>query len=438
MEYLSAGKILVVDLAAGTVKGEALTDELVEEKIGGAAITRYLYERHADADPIVIGTGLLTGTLFPASSASVMTAKSPVTGKICHYPITLKAGLEIQYAGFDYIVIRGKSAKPVFLWIHDGVADISDAGSVWGKDVWDTTAAWRKTMGDDLIQTLVIGPAGEQLSDLAQVCTNYWASADRWGFGKCFGLKNLKGLAFRGMGLLEVSDPAEFVELSLDILEEIKEGEFVGRAGIGDIAEAMGETDLKGWLAPIVHRHSACYNTPYPANTFVFLDEDPKRMQEPEIEEPGFLITDVFGLIGFKKAGFDAKEACRLLKACARFGIDAVGVAGQSLTAGKKTVEDITASLAQFTGAAPSPGKGIFSPWCPAQPLFGQFEEAGADMAAWWERRMAVACIFGIHPMFAVMSPQIVEDDLLEIASIGTGLSFTAETLENAVASLVA
>lgn len=437
MEYLSAGKILVVDLSVSRVTNETLSEALVEEKIGGAAITRHLYEQHADADPIVIGTGLLTGTLFPASSASVITAKSPVTDRVCHCPITLKAGLEIQFSGFDYIVIKGKSAKPVFLWIHDGVADIGDAADVWGKDVWDTTAAWRKTMGDELIQTLVIGPAGEKLSDLAQVCTNYWGGTDRWGFGKCFGHKNLKGLAFRGMGLLEISDAEEFVELSLDILEEIKEGQFVGRAGIGDIAEALGETGLNNWLAPIVHRHSACYNTPYPTNTFVFLDEDPKRMQEPENEEPGFLITDVFGLIGFKKAGFDATAACRLLKACARYGIDAVGVAEQSLASGKKTVEEVTTALSEFTGASKPKGRGIFSPWCPAQPVFAQFEGAVADRASWWERRMAVAYIFGIHPIFAVMSPEIVEDDLIEIAGIGTGMTFTSETLESAVASLL-
>lgn len=437
MEYLSTGKLLVVDLAAGTVIEESVEDALIEEKFGGAAVTKYLYEQYAQTDPVVIGTGLLTGTLFPASSAGVMTAKSPVTGKLCHCPITLKVGLEIQYAGFDYIVIKGKSEKPVFLWVHDGVADISDAADVWGRDVWETTTAWRKAMGDDLIQTLVIGPAGEKLSDLAQVCCNYWSGADRWGFGKSFGLKNLKGLAFRGMGLLEIADPSEFIELSLDILEEIKEGEFVGRAGIGDIAEAMGEADLKGWLAPLVHRHSACYNTPYPTNTFVFLEDDPKSVQESESEAPGVLITDVFGLIGFKKAGFDAKSACGLLKACARYGIDAAGVAEQALSSGKKTVEDITSAFLQFTGSAPRAGRGIFSPWCPQRPLFGKFEDAGADVAAWWERRMAVAYIFGIHPIFAVISPQIVEDDLLEIASIGTGMTFTAETLESAVASLM-
>jgi aldehyde:ferredoxin oxidoreductase len=437
MEYLSADKVLVVDLAKSEVIEDELSDDLVAEKIGGAAITRHLYDQHIDGDPVVIGTGLLTGTLFPASSMSVITAKSPVTGLVCHCPVTLKVGLEIQYSGFDYIVIKGKSQTPAFLWIHDGVADISDASDVWGKDVWETTAAWRQSMGDDLIQTLVIGPAGEQASDLAQICCNFWASGDRWGFGKCLGLKNLKGLAFRGMGLLEIADAEEFVELALDVLEEVKESTFVGRGGIGDMAEALGETGLNEWLAPVVHRHSACYNTPYPTNTFAFLDEDPRKLEEPENEEPGFLITDLFGLIGFKQAGFGVKDACELLRACARYGIDAAGVAEHSLAAGKTSVAEVTGALAGFTGEVTRPGKGIFSPWCPTQPLFGEFDDVGADVAAWWERRMAVAYIFGIHPIFAVMCPEIVEDDLVKIATIGTELQISQETLDKAVAYLM-
>jgi aldehyde:ferredoxin oxidoreductase len=433
MEYLSANKILVVDLTSAEVTDDELSDALVREKIGGAAVAKHLYEQHADGEPIVIGTGLLTGTLFPAAAAGVITAKSPVTGKISHCPITLKVGLEIQYSGYDYIIIKGNSPEPAFLWIHDGVADISSAAEVWGKNVWETTDTWRKAMGDDLIQTIVIGKAGEDQSDLAQVCYNYWASGDRWGFGKNFGTKNLKGLAFRGMGLLEMADAEEFVELALDVLEEVKEGEFVGKKGIGDICAAIGEADINTWLAPIVHRHSACYNTPYATNTFVFLDEDAQKMTEPEHSEPGFLITDIFGLIGFKKMGISAKEACGLLKACAKYGIDAAAVAELSLAADKKSPAEIQDSFATLDGAVTRPGNGIFSPWCPNQPVFGKFDNIGDDPNAWWERRMAVAYIFGIHPVFSVMSPEIMEEDLLEIATIGTEVELSQDTLDNAV-----
>ncbi len=437
MEYLSAGKILVVDLESSTVAEEALTDSLVTEKIGGIGVTRHLYEQHAAGDPLVIGTGLLTGTLYPGAGAAVITARSPRTGNVCHFPVTLKVGLEMQFAGFDYIVIKGAAAKPVFLWVHDGIADITDAADVWGQDVWATTDAWRKTMGDDLIQTLVIGAAGENQQDCAQVCLNYWASADRFGIGKLFGMKQLKGLAFRGMGLLEIADAEEFIELSLDMLEDLKESAFVGKQGITDICTALGEHSVQNWLAPIIHRHSACYNMPYPTNTFVYIDEDPQRQDETEVAEPGCLITDPSALIAVYKLGLGPKNTAILLKACARYGIDAAAVAELSVAAGKTTIEDIQSAFATLNGPVTLSGRGIFSPWCPCQPIFGTFETAAPNPEAWWERRMAVAGIFGIHPMLAVMSPELSEDELLETASVGTGIDFDQVRLDAVVADLL-
>ena len=308
MEYLSTNKIAIVDLANSKVSDRELDEDLVKEKMGGVGITTALYEQYQNEDPIVLGTGLLTGTLAPASALGMITAKSPLTGKVCHAPFTLYAGLELKYSGFDYVVIKGKSQKPVYLWMHDGVADISDAKDVWGKDVWASTDAIRELMGDPLIQVLTIGKAGESESDFAQVCINYWASGDRWGFGKLFGQKKLKGVALRGMSLLEVSDAEGFVRQCKELLSTLKAGAFAGKKGIAELSVAIGEEDIQKWLAPLVHRHESCFNTPFPTNTFVFLDEDPKLLKESEKEEPGFLVTDIYSLLGFKKLGLSAAE----------------------------------------------------------------------------------------------------------------------------------
>ncbi len=87
MEYLSTDKILIIDLNTAQVEEDELSESLVEKKIGGVGITKYLYEKYQDDDPIVIGTGLLTGTTYPASAAGQITAKSPVSGKLCHCPV---------------------------------------------------------------------------------------------------------------------------------------------------------------------------------------------------------------------------------------------------------------------------------------------------------------------------------------------------------------
>jgi len=438
MEYLSTNKIAIVDLATSKVTDQELDEDLVKEKIGGAGITTALYEEYQDEDPIVLGTGLLTGTLAPASALGMITAKSPLTGKVCHAPLTLYAGLELKFSGFDYVVIKGKSQKPVYLWIHDGVADISDAKEVWGKDVWASTDTIRELMGDQLIQVLTIGKAGESESDFAQVCINYWASGDRWGFGKLFGQKKLKLVALRGMSLLEVADAEGFVHQCKELLSALKAGAFTDKKGIAEIPVAIGEEDIRKWLGPLVHRHPSCFNTPFPTNTFVFLDEDPKLLKESEKKEPGFLITDVYGLLGFKKLGLSAADACALLRECAKYGIDAVAVSELSQKAGKKKPDEIKKSFSGLKGTLESIGKGRFSPWAPPKPIFANFglPADGSQDASWWERRQAVAYIFGIHPIFALMSPELSEEKLIELANIGTGLGFTAGTLDKVIADI--
>jgi aldehyde:ferredoxin oxidoreductase len=438
MEYLSTNKIAIVDLATSKVTDQELDEDLVKEKIGGAGITTALYEEYQDEDPIVLGTGLLTGTLAPASALGMITAKSPLTGKVCHAPLTLYAGLELKFSGFDYVVIKGKSQKPVYLWIHDGVADISDAKEVWGKDVWASTDTIRELMGDQLIQVLTIGKAGESESDFAQVCINYWASGDRWGFGKLFGQKKLKLVALRGMSLLEVADAEGFVHQCKELLSALKAGAFADKKGIAEIPVAIGEEDIRKWLGPLVHRHPSCFNTPFPTNTFVFLDEDPKLLKESNKEEPGFLLTDVYGLLGFKKLGLSAADACALLRECAKYGIDAVAVSELSQKAGKKKPDEIKKSFSGLKGTLESIGKGRFSPWAPPKPIFANFglPADGSQDASWWERRQAVAYIFGIHPIFALMSPELSEEKLIELTNIGTGLGFTAGTLDKAIADI--
>ena len=431
MEYLSNDKILVVDLGNGDVEEEELSEDLVAERIGGAGVNAHLYGKYAGDDPIVLGVGLLTGTMYPASAASVLTAKSPVTGKLCHCPVTLKVGIEIKYAGFDYIVIKGRSDKPVYLWIHDGVADIADAADVWGKDVWETTDAWRKQVGDDLLQTLVIGPAGEKGLDCAQVCYNYWTGPDRFGIGKLFGQRHLKGMAFRGMGLLEAAEPEDFVDEAFELLDAVKGNDFMSKKGLGPICGALGEADAEEWLSPVVHRHSADYFTPYATNTFAFIDEDPATVTETAKPAPGVLISDIPALLAFKKLGLSALDAAKAMRACARQGVDPLAAATAGGKAGKTAIDDILAQIAAATEPAAIEGNGVFSPWCPGKPIFGDFGES--DTGAWWERRQAVAAIFGIQPVFAVMCPQLTEESLISLSNIGGELELDQETLDTVV-----
>ena len=395
MEYLSSDKIAIIDLTSSEILEEDLPEELVQENIGGVGVTTALLKRFENEDPIVLGAGLLTGTLVPGASLSVMTAKSPITGKISHTPVTLYAGMELKYSGFDYIVIKGRSDKPVYLWIHDGIVDIEEAGDLWGKNTWEATDHVRNLMGDNLIQVLGIGQAGEKGSDLAQLCINYWASGDRAGLGTLFGRKKLKLIAIRGMGLLEIADPEEFIEACADLLDDVREGEWTGQSGITKTYALLGGKDISPWLDPLVHRHMACFNTPLATNSFVFLDEDPCLLKESASEEPGVLVTDMGALMAFKELGLSAADACSVLRACAKQGMNGSVVAELCKANGIMEVKKILDTLPELSGTVALDGASLFSPWAAS----GKWE--GKE----WERRQAVAYIFGIHPLFALISP---------------------------------
>jgi len=356
----------------------------------------------------------------------VITAKSPVTGRVSHAPLTLDAGMELKYSGFDYMVIKGAADKPVYLWVHDGIADLNDAEDLWGKDVWAATDRIRDLMGDDLIQVLGIGEAGEKGSDLAQISINYWQSGDRMGFGSLFGKKRLKLIAIRGMGLLEIAEPEEFVEHCAGLLSALKSGKTSGMKGIATMAAAMGEADIEGWLKPLTHKHMACFNTPVPTNTFVFLDEDPALLKETSVAEPGFLLTDISPLLTLKRLGLTAADTCRILKACAKYGMDGAAVAELSEKTGLKDPEAIKGSLPNLKGPVSSSGNAVFSPWA----------AVGNQEPKTWMRREAVAYIFGLHPIFALMAPELTEEKLLEISSLGTELELTSETLDEVIADI--
>ena len=441
MEYLSSNKIVIIDLATLEVAEEEINEDLVMSRIGGVGITTHLYERFVDEDPIVFGTGLLTGTLVPGSSLGVITAKSELTGRVCHAPFCLHAGMEIKYAGFDFVAIKGIAEKPVYLWLHDGIADIKDASDYWGKTPWeivDTKTGLRNLLGEDLIQFLSIGKAGEEGLDFAQILINCWASGDRWGFGKLMGRKKLKTIAMRGMGLFEIANPDKFVSNCIQLLSDIKSGTALKKKGCTEFPAAIGEEDISQWISPLIHRHSSDFNCPYPINTFVKYNEDPKILEETDVEEPGFLITDIYGLLGMKKLGLSAEDSCRMLEACTKYGVDATAAAELLQKTGKKKLEDLKEVIPNLKGPTERRGNGVFSPWSPPKPLFADFglPTDGSKDAEWWERRQAIAYVFGIHPIFALMAPELTEQKLIDLVNIGTDLELDLEILDNLVADI--
>ncbi len=220
-----AGKILRVNLTAGTVKSEPLNMELARAYIGSRGLaTKYLVDEiDATVDPlsaankIIWATGPLTGTMASTGGRYTVVTKSPLTGAIACSNSGGYWGAELKMAGWDMVIFEGASAKPVYLFIEDGKAELRDAAHLWGQTVFHTEETIKKQHQDPLIRVSSIGKAGENGVLFAAVVNDLHRAAGRSGVGAVMGSKNLKAIAVRGtIGVGNIANPKEFMRVTFE------------------------------------------------------------------------------------------------------------------------------------------------------------------------------------------------------------------------------
>jgi aldehyde:ferredoxin oxidoreductase len=183
MERCYHGKILHVDLSSNETWGETPPEEFYRKYMGGSALGLYyaLNEIPVGADPLgpdnvlVLSLSVVTGLPISGQSRVTATAKSPLTGAIGDGQAGGFWPAEAKAAGYDAIVIKGRAPEPVYLWIHDGQAELRDASHLWGKITGEAQALIRKELGDKRIEVLQIGPAGERLVRFGPAWGRSWA-----------------------------------------------------------------------------------------------------------------------------------------------------------------------------------------------------------------------------------------------------------------------
>jgi aldehyde:ferredoxin oxidoreductase len=223
------GHILRVDLTSGKILREKTDPSHMLNVIGGRGLnsTRLYDELQRNIDPLgpenllLIGVGPLTGTLMAASAFMTISGKSPMTGILGDSAAGGHFGAEVKQAGYDQLVMTGRSAKPCYLFIADDHVEIRDASHLWGQDIWQATSAIRRELNDNAVQVAAIGPAGENLVKYATVACNNSRMCGRTGMGCLFGSKNLKAVAVRGRGRLTLADPPGFLELCRELDQRI-------------------------------------------------------------------------------------------------------------------------------------------------------------------------------------------------------------------------
>jgi aldehyde:ferredoxin oxidoreductase len=233
-----AGKILRVNLTAGTVTSEPLNTEWARAYIGSRGLgSKYLVsEVDPKVDPlspenkIIWATGPLTGTMASTGGRYTVITKGPLTGAIACSNSGGYWGAELKMAGWDMIIFEGKSPKPVYLYINDDEAELRDAGHLWGQSVWKTEEVLKSSLQDPLVRVSSIGKAGENGVLYAAVVNDLHRAAGRSGVGAVMGSKNLKAIAVRGTkGVGNIRDPKAFMKTTFEKKKILAENAVTGQ-----------------------------------------------------------------------------------------------------------------------------------------------------------------------------------------------------------------
>ncbi len=233
-----AGKILRVNLTAGTVAVEPLRMDWARAYIGSRGLgSKYLIsEIDPKVDPlspdnkIIWATGPLTGTMASTGGRYTVITKGPLTGAIACSNSGGYWGAELKMAGWDMIIFEGKSPKPVYLYINDDTVELRDAAHLWGQSVWKTEEALKTSLQDPLLRVSSIGKSGENGVLYAAVVNDLHRAAGRSGVGAVMGSKNLKAIAVRGTkGVGNLRDPKAFMQVTKEKKKILAENAVTGQ-----------------------------------------------------------------------------------------------------------------------------------------------------------------------------------------------------------------
>ena len=254
------GRILRVNLTAGSISEEIIPEDKVRKYLGGVGVaTKYLYDEvPAGVDPLgadnklIFMTGLLTGTASASAARYSVVATSPQTGIWGHGNSGGNFGPLLKRSGYDGIIFEGVSPKPVYLEIIDGKAVLKDAAHLWGKSVNDTEAIIQKEAGKKF-SIAYIGQGGENLVRYAAIMNNLHRCVGRCGLGAVMGSKKLKAVACSGKERVDIHDPELFKEISKKQIGYINESmlkvgfEAFGTNLVSDMVNARGGYPTRNW-----------------------------------------------------------------------------------------------------------------------------------------------------------------------------------------------
>jgi len=293
--YGWVGKILRVDLSSGEITQEDTARYAAF--VGGRGIGLKVIADEApragafdEENRFIVASGPLSGTPAPAAGRCTLIGVSPETyphEMVTHSSMGGFFGAELKYAGYDAVIVQGRSAKPVYLWIHNGAAELRSAEDLWGLDTFETQKAIQRATGPET-ETLCIGPAGENQVRVASVIHGTGHACGHGGFGAVMGYKRLKAIACHGEGYVAVARPKDYADAVLYARTLLGSGAhwplptkvfWVYHQDPHDLSRQAYRSSYtmqrQSWLVKeghaTVHKNTACYGCPVACYNYLYL-----------------------------------------------------------------------------------------------------------------------------------------------------------------------
>ncbi len=234
MRFAETGYNLEIDLSSGSIDRVETDPRMTELYLGGQGTAdRILWDRvPPEVEPfspenvLIFSTGLLVGTPVPGANRTIVNTFSSQTNLHAHSLFGGYFGAELKHAGYDKIVITGRAADPVYLWINNDKVEIRDARHLKGMGCQETQEQIKSELKSDKVQVAAIGPAGENRVNMASIDHSH-SSASR-GVGSIMGSKRLKAIAVRGTKDLHIADPAELFKICQSMRKEMAKNDYLG------------------------------------------------------------------------------------------------------------------------------------------------------------------------------------------------------------------
>ncbi|MBT8363819.1 MAG: aldehyde ferredoxin oxidoreductase family protein [Deltaproteobacteria bacterium] len=350
MSYGYTGRILHVDLTNRNIEIEEQDEAFYRSYLGGRGIGYHYLMKMVPpgTDPLasdnilVLATGVMTGSPLAASCRFAAVGKSPLTGTAGESEAAGFFGPELKRAGFDAVVLKGRSETPVYLWVNDGKAEIKDAAPIWKLGAKEVEDAIREDLGSSKIRVAQTGLAGMNRVRFANITNNLGHFNGRGGFGALMGSKNVRAVAALGSHKIMFHDPDYLSQVAKNYAQTYKDnalGEALyvyGTTAFAELLSTAGALPVNNFrrsalddAKPVsgdtyndlmLKKRKGCYSCPIQCKRVIALD-DPKYGVDSRYGGPEY---ETIAALGTNLNIVDLKAVAKGNEICNRYCIDTI------------------------------------------------------------------------------------------------------------------